>query len=82
MLKYTEASANTFSGVFIHARIGSLNRNPSVPRSTLSVRKLISVVEIAVFIFPSCFAPRNWDTTTELPMPPPMAMAIKTLVME
>ena len=37
------------------------------------------VVNTAVFIFPIFPAPRNWEMITELPIPPPMAMAMNKI---
>ena len=46
----------------------------------LTKRKVIRAVEMEVFIFPCCLAPRYWEVKTDAPFPPPMAIMINTLV--
>ena len=38
-------------------------------------------VEIAVFIFSNCLAPKSWEITTEQPMPVPIATITNSIVM-
>ena len=52
----------------------SLPETPAIPRK-IEHRCVDCRLHFASFP-----APRNWEITTELPIPPPMAMAIKTFV--
>ena len=69
------AITNVFIAIAIGGGIGS-----SVVISQFLGAGKLAKMKTAVFIFASFPAPRNWEITTELPIPPPMAMAIKTFV--
>ena len=59
-----------------------LSKSPALPRIRLTARKLMSAVYTEVFIFLKRPAPRYWEMITEAPIPPPMAIMIKTVVRE
>ena len=69
-----------FSGVLRAVRIVPFMANPTPNNTRLTARKVIRAVEMDVFIFPCCLAPRYWDVSTEAPFPPPMAIMMNTLV--
>ena len=53
---------------------------PKPPSAVLMTRKDRNDVNSASCILPYSFAPKYWLTTTDAPMPPPMATQMKMLV--
>ena len=68
------------AGVLRDSSMRPFRYNPALPSRMLTKRKVIRAVEMEVFIFPCCLAPRYWEVKTDAPFPPPMAIMINTLV--
>ena len=61
-------------------RMGPDNSRPPTVSTALSPPLARKVVETAVFISESRFAPKYWEITTEQPMLQPMATAMNSMV--
>ena len=82
MFRYSTAISITFDGVFNSIIIFLLNTKPNTPKNILTAKNAIKAIKTAVFILLYIFAPKYRLTITDAPIPPPMAIQIKTVVKE